>query len=388
MTLILASGRWDNNLAVIDVARALDRANDATDRAVLALPRATPDLDGAPASGQPVNLLCPPGSAHAYVVNHSGTASAAQASAYQHGHPGTLTVLDRARLLASDGTAGAIAGVIELGICGPVGIALSPDGAQILVSSAEAAGAEDGGAEIAVVELATHRVLAPIRLKHGAGEPCGADNPHPDFGRYPNPNGIAVTPDGLLVTANGGTDDASIVSLATREEVARVATQSGGFGVSVSPDGRLAAVASRESMRSGAFGNTVSVIDLAARAEIARIRVGTDDPDEGTRPFVAAFTPDGARLVVSCFRSNTLSLVDVAQAREVTRLVLEDPTGGPAQPRGVLVSPEGWVAVTGGKKRGPGSSLLWALDLARFEVVARTLGIGNETYLLTACEAA
>jgi DNA-binding beta-propeller fold protein YncE len=388
MTLILASGRWDNNIAVIDVARALDRAHDATDRAVLARPRATPDVEGAPASGQPVNICVPPGSPCAYVVNHSGLASSAQAGAYQHGHPGTLTVLDRARLLASDGTTGAIAGVIELGICGPVGIAATPDGAQLLVSSAEAAGAEDGGAEIAVVELAAHRVLAPIRLAHGPGEPCRADNPHPDYGRFPNPNGIAVTPDGLLVTANGGTDDASLVSLATREELARVPTQSGGFGVSVSPDGRLAAVASRESMRTGEFGNTVSVIDLAARREIARVRVGTDDPAEGTRPFVAAFTPDGARLVVSCFRSNTLSLLDIASAREVKRLVLEDPTGGPARPRGVLVSAEGWVAVTGGQKRGPRSSLLWMLDLERFEVVARTMGIGNETYLLAACEPA
>jgi DNA-binding beta-propeller fold protein YncE len=388
MSWILASGRWDNNIAVIDVARALDRANDATDRAVLARPRATPDVEGAPASGQPVNLACPLGSPCAYVVNHSGLASAAQAGAYQHGHPGTLTVLDRAKLLASDGTTGAIAGIIELGICGPVGIAVTPDGQHLLVSSAEAAGAEDGGAEIAVIELATHRVLEPIRLPHGEGEPCREDNPHPGFGRYPNPNGIAVTPSGLLVTANGGTDDASIVSLATRTELARVPTQSGGFGASVSPNGRLAAVASRESMVSGAFGNTVSVIDLAARREVARIRVGTDEPSEGTRPFVAAFTPDGAQLVVSCFRSNTLSLLDIGQAREVKRLMLEDPTGGPARPRGVLVSPEGWIAVTGGLKRGPRSSLLWMLDLAHFEVVTRTLGIGNETYLLAACEPA
>jgi hypothetical protein len=116
--------------------------------------------------------------------------------------------------------------------------------------------------------------------------------------------------------------------------------------------------------------------------------VGTNDPAEGTRPFVAAFTPDGTRLVVSCFRSGTLSLVDIAEARESKRLALEDPTGGPAQPRGVLVSREGWIAVTGGKKRGPRSSLLWMLDLTRFEVVACTLGIGNETYLLAACEVA
>ena len=50
-TLILASGRWDNNIAVIDVDAALKPANDATDRAVLSRPRVTPDVQGAPASG-------------------------------------------------------------------------------------------------------------------------------------------------------------------------------------------------------------------------------------------------------------------------------------------------------------------------------------------------
>jgi DNA-binding beta-propeller fold protein YncE len=384
MTLILCSGRWDNTLAVVDAARARDPALDATDAAVISCPRATPDVDGAPASGQPVSVCVPPGSRYAYVVNHSGLASAAQAGAYQHGHPGTLTVMDLAALRDArhDGTTGAIAAVIELGICGPVGMAVAPDGAHLLVSSAEAAGAEDGGVEIAVVELATHRVLAPIRLRDGGGEPCRRDNPHPDYGRFPNPNGIAMAPSGVLLTANGGTDDVGFVDLATRTELARVPVQSGGFGISVSPDGRLAAVAARESMRTGALGNTVSVLDIAARREVFRARVGTDDDSVGTRPFVAAFTPDGARLVVSCFGSGTVSLVDVAAGREVERLALHDPAGGPSQPRGIAVSPEGWAAITGGKKRGRGSSVLWTLDLARFAVLSRVTGIGNESYLL------
>jgi DNA-binding beta-propeller fold protein YncE len=391
-TLIVASGRWDNNVAVIDAAAARDPANDGTDRAVLSRPRATPDVDGAPASGQPVSVLVPPTGPHAYVVCHSGRASIAAAGAYQHGHPGTVTLLDLAALRdpRHDGTTGAIAGIVETGTSGPVGSTVTPDGRHLLVGSAEAPGAEDGGVEVTAIARDTMQVAARIRLRDGGGTPV-RDSPHPDFGRFPNPNGIAVSPRGTgwLLTANGGTDDVSIIDLAAGlagdpgAEVARVPVQSGGFGIQVSPDGNLAAVAARESMRTGAFGNTVSLIDIAARREVSRIRVGTDDPAVGTRPFVAAFTPDGRHLVASCFASGTVSLIELASGREVSRLALEDPTGGPAQPRGIAISADGaWAAVTGGKKRGPRSSVLWMLDLARFAPTSRVTGIGNETYLL------
>jgi DNA-binding beta-propeller fold protein YncE len=392
-TLILASGRWDNNIAVIDVEAALDPANDATDRAVLSRPRVTPDVQGAPASGQPVSVLVPKSGAQAYVVNHSGVVPASAAGGYQHGHPGTVTVLDLATLRDphADGTTAAIAGIIETGTFGPVGSAITPDGAHLLVGAAEAAGAEDGGVEITAIDRATRKVVRRIRMRDAGGEPCYHDSPHADFGRFPDPNGIAVSAlgTGWLLTANGGTDDVSIIDLARAmageedAEVARIPVQSGGFGISVSPDQRVAAVASRESMRTGAYGNTVSLIDIAERRETARIQVGTDDATEGTRPFVAAFTPDGAHLVVTCFASDTVSLVDVASRREVKRLALVDPSGGPARPRGAAISADGaWAAITGGKKTGPGSSVLWMIDLPTFTVTSRVTGIGNETYLL------
>ncbi len=392
-TLILASGRWDNNIAVIDVEAALDPANDATDRAVLSRPRVTPDVQGAPASGQPVSVLVPKSGSQAYVVNHSGVVPASAAGGYQHGHPGTVTVLDLATLRdpRADGTTAAIAGIIETGTFGPVGSAITPDGAHLLVGAAEAAGAEDGGVEITAIDRATRQVVRRIRMRDAGGEPCYHDSPHADFGRFPDPNGIAVSAlgTGWLLTANGGTDDVSIIDLARAmageegAEVARIPVQSGGFGISVSPDQCVAAVASRESMRTGAYGNTVSLIDIAERRETARIQVGTDDAAEGTRPFVAAFTPDGSHLVVTCFASDTVSLVHVASGREVKRLALVDPSGGPARPRGAAISADGaWAAITGGKKTGPGSSVLWMIDLRTFTVTSRVTGIGNETYLL------
>ena len=73
----------------------------------------------------------------------------------------------------------------------------------------------------------------------------------------------------------------------------------------------------------------------------------------------------------------------VASGREVKRLALVDPSGGPARPRGVAISADGaWVAITGGKKTGPRSSVLWMLELPSLNVISRVTGIGNETYLL------
>ena len=58
---LIVSGRWDDNVAVVDLDAALLAENDGTDRAVVSRPRVTPDLDldgdgfaETRASGQPV----------------------------------------------------------------------------------------------------------------------------------------------------------------------------------------------------------------------------------------------------------------------------------------------------------------------------------------------
>jgi DNA-binding beta-propeller fold protein YncE len=42
--------------------------------------------------------------------------------------------------------------------------------------------------------------------------------------------------------------------------------------------------------------------------------VGTNNPSAASRPFAVAFTPDGKTLLVSNFRANGLSFVDVGKA--------------------------------------------------------------------------
>jgi DNA-binding beta-propeller fold protein YncE len=146
-------------------------------------------------------------------------------------------------------------------------------------------------------------------------------------------------------------------------------------------------------------GRTISIIDVARAAEggkdaeVARVRVGSDDPDEQTRPFAVAFTPDGRRVVASCFRSNTISLIDVADAiagrpAEALRVHPRTPNGALPRPRGITVAGGRYACVVGGAKSGPRSSLVWLLDLESGKIVATVTGVGNETYGLDAIPAA
>jgi hypothetical protein len=98
---LMASGRWDNTVIVIDVDKALDPANDGTPNAVVNRLRVTPEIDAngtgkldTVASGQPISVVVSPDQRRAYISNHSGKSTPAQAASFQHGWPGTYTVLD------------------------------------------------------------------------------------------------------------------------------------------------------------------------------------------------------------------------------------------------------------------------------------------------------
>lgn len=410
---ILVSGRWDNVLSVVELRRALDPKNHGTDKAIINRPRVTPDVDtdgdGIPdaiASGQPVNVVIPKTGRYAYVVNHSGRATPAASAHFQHGHPGVITVVDLAAALdpASNGTTKAIADLIPTGLSGPVGAAMTPDDKYLLVSCAEASESEDGGAEVTVIDVATRKVVRqiPMAVKKDNGKdpiPSTHPAPHPSYGNFPDPNGVAVSAD-YIFTGNGGTDDVSVIDLKralagdAKAELARVPVEAGPFGLAVSPDGKLLAVASRESAQTGIEGRTISLIDIARAAagapdaERARVMVGTDDATVATRPFAVAFTQDGKHVIATCFRSNTVSLVDVgkalaAQPAEVARLDLSTPDGGPSRPRGIVLTPEGrYAAITGGAKTGSGSSMLFLVEVPSLKLAGTVTNVGNESYLL------
>ena len=416
--LLLVSGRWDNTVLVVDLAKAMEPANDGTPNAIINRVRVTPDIDvkgsgvaDTPASGQPVNVVLSPDRRHAYVVNHSGTATPAAAAAFQHGHAGTVTVLDVARTLdpANNGTLKAVDAIIPIDGFGPVGLAVTPDGRHAFVSASEGNGDEEGGRTISVIDLAARKVVHKVTQAYGnPGFPCPPTplphaGPHVNFGCFPDANGVGLSPrrGGLVFTANGGTDDVSVIDVAralagdSAAEIARIPVGLGPWGLAVSPDGALVALANRESARSGVEDNTVSIIDVekaavaAKDAEVARLLVGTNNPATATRPFSLAFTPDGQQLIVSNFRANNVSFIDVKKAlagelgAETARIRLDTPGGGPSRPRGIVVTPDGrYAAITGAARGKSESGVLWVMDVPARKVIGRVTGVGNETYLL------
>jgi YVTN family beta-propeller protein len=409
---LLVSGRWDNTLVVIDLAKAIEPANDGTPNAIVNRLRVTPDLaPNTPASGQPVNVVLSPDKRFVYIVNHSGSVTTKAAADFQHGHAGTVTVVNVAKALdpATNMTLNAVEAIIPTGNFGPVGLAVTADGKYALVSGSEGDGDEDGGRVITVVDLTARKALHHLELAWGKPgfacppKPIPHAGPHQSFGCYTDTNGVVISPKhgGVAFTANGGTDDVSVIDVAKilantpGAELARIPVGTGPWGIAVSPDGAWIATANRESARVDAEGNHVSLINVdkavtgAKDAEAARLIVGTNNPSAASRPFGVAFTPDGKTLLVSNFRANNLSFVDVERAlagglgAEVARLPLATTDKRPSRPRGIAITPDGkYAAITGAPRGEPNSGMLWIVDIAQRKMVGRVSGVGNETYLL------
>jgi DNA-binding beta-propeller fold protein YncE len=415
----LASGRWDNVVLVIDLEKAIDPANDGTPKAVINRLRVTPDIqvDGKTviSSGQPITIAISPDYKRAYSVNHSGRTKPELAAAFQHGHAGTVTVIDLTKALdpKHNETLGAVEGYIETGGFGPTGFAIAPDGRHAVLAHAEREGDEDGGRHISIVDLTTNKVVQRIEQAFGKpGFPCPPDPvphraPDPKFGCFPDTNGVTISPlgGGTIFGANGGTDDITVMSLTKAikgeagAELARIPVQAGGFGISTSPDGKLVAQASRESAQTDIAGNTISIIDVEkalsdpGKAEVARVLVGTDDKAAPTRPFVAAFLPDGKRILSTQFRANNIDIIDVEKALKgesatIKRVELKTPGGEPSRPRGIAITPDGkYAGITGAPKGKSNSSVVWIVDLNSYEVKGRVTEIGNESYMIGAFQA-
>jgi len=428
----LVAGRWEPSLIVVDLSTAVMPANDGTSNAVVSRVRVTADIDGAssaPAAGLPSNVVVAADGMSAWVVNHAGNATTAEAARFAHGHPGTLTVLDLPTALdpANDGTTNAIQAIITDVGFGPVGVAETNLGPFGLIGSSEGADTEDGGRALSIVDLDRAQRVATVPLALGNGgqvaqaperscerlveEPSLRPRalPDGDVGCFPNVNGIVLSErfGAYAFTANGGTDDVSVIDVSRAvagdpgAEIARIPVDLGPWGIAVNPDGTAVAVANRESSETGIEGNTISILDVetaiggdSSGAEIARVMVGTDDQNVATRPFGLAFTPDGQAIIVANFRTDNVSIVDVARVlegradAELARIALTTQTSEPARPRGVAVSADGrFAAISGGVRDAENGGWLWVIDLGAREVVATVTHVGNEPYGLAIVDA-
>ncbi len=429
-TFILATGRRDPRMYAIDLKKALRPENDKTPNAIVSRSKTALDrLDGA-LLGDPANVVVSEDRKTAFVVNHHGAIE--NDEFLQHGGRGGIAVMSIRAMIdrRADNTATALERHIDSGHFGAVGLVLLP--ALFVIGNAESHLTEDGGNRITFVDRKTGSLRGEVELALGTSHPdCAARFPVPfvsprgppapvpllspnaDWGCFPDSNGLAVGhgSDGksYLFTANGGTDDVSVIDLEQalagnrRAEILRIPTQIGPWGIAASPNGKYVVAANRESQRMAFEGNTISIIDVdrarlrLPNAEVARVLVGTSDRNVQTRPFIPSFTPDGKRIVVPNFRSNNVSIVDLARAvagdpgAELARIPLtrpSEPDGAairPARPKGSAVTADGRYAVISG---GPRVTLtpfqptgtVWIIDLKSLAVVATVTGVGNDPY--------
>ncbi len=424
-TYILVAGRRLPYLYAISLGDALDPANNLTANAIISRSKVAMDgLDGRPL-GDPANLVVSEDSDTVYVVNHHGSID--NAVFRQHGGRGQVAVLDVAAALdpRNDRTHNALQRHMDSGGFGAIGVALLPD--MLVIANAENHLTEDGGNRITFVDRRTGSLRGTVELALGSpGFECDYPVPYtspygpprnlavlaPDqsWGCFPDPNGLALgrssSGNAYVFTANGGTDDVSVIDLAralagdSRAEIARVPNQRAAWGMASTPDKRHIIVASGGSQTDDWEGNTISILDVdlaatdARNAEVARVLVGTDDPEEPTYPLIVSVTPNGQEIIVPNLLADNVSVVSLQLAlagdpnAEVARIPLTRADGRQARPKGSAITADGKYALISG---GPGVfpfseeiGYVYIIDLESRSVVATVTGVGNDPYGLTA----
>ncbi len=422
-TYILATGRRLPYLYAISLDDALDPANHNTSNAIASRSKVALDrLDGR-LLGDPANLIVSEDGKTVYVVNHHGSIDNAEFR--QHGGRGQIAVLDMDAVLdpRNDRTDNALLRHIDSGGFGALGIALLPD--MLVIANAENNLTEDGGNRITFVDRRTGSLRGAVELALGSpGFDCGYPvpyvaahgppinlailSPDPRWGCFPDPNGLALgrasNGNGYVFTANGGTNDVSVIDLARaldgdrRAEIGRISIQVGPWGMTATPDGRHIIVASGGSQKDGSAGNTISILDVdrasagAGAGEVVRILVGTDDPAQPTHPLMPSVTPDGREVIVPNVRADNVSIVSLERAlvgdrgAEVARIALARSDGRPARPKGSAITSDGRYAVI---SAGPGEQPfsqeighVYIIDLRSRSVVGTVTGVGNDPYAL------
>jgi DNA-binding beta-propeller fold protein YncE len=426
---VLATGRRDPRIYAIDLKAALSPRNNNSPNAIVSRSHSSPrHLDGR-LLGDPANIVLSDDQKTAFVMNHHGAVD--NAEFLQHGGRASVAVLNVRKMLDRrlDDTSAALEHVFDGGWFGGVGLVILPD--LIVAGYSENWLSEDGSNRIGLIDRRTGGLVGQIEMALVGPGTRQLTSPCPSFpvpfvsptrppvvpflsldlafGCWPDPEGLALAhgSDGrtYLVSGNAGTEDVSIMDLDKAlaggkvvEVAPRIPVQSGPFGIKASPNGKFVAVTARESNRVDFEGNTISIIDIdRARqglpgGEAARVQVGTDDAGAGARPFTVAWTPDGRSIVVANFRTNNVSVVDLAKALAhkpgaETRIPLVRPDGRPARPKGTAVTSDGRYAVVSGGARqppnAPASGTVFVIDLRSNKQVATVTGVGNDPYGLT-----
>ncbi len=423
-TYILVAGRRLPYLYAISLEAALDPVNNNTSNAIINRSKVALDrLDGRPL-GDPANLVVSEDGSTVYVINHHGSIDNEEFR--QHGGRGQIAVFDVDAILDpnNNGSANALLRHMDSGGFGAIGAVLLQD--MLIISNAENNLTEDGGNRIGFIDRRTGSLRSTVELPLGSasrGSDCpdypvpyvspygpprnlAVLSPAPTFGCFPNPNGLALgrasNGNRYLFTANGGTNDVSVIDLERAlmgdrvAEIHRIPNQPGAWGIAATPDARHIIVAHGGSQQEDVSGNTISLIDVdrassgASDAEVARMLVGTDDPTVQTLPLIPSVTSNGRELIVPNLLVDNVSIVNIELAlagdpgAEVARIPLSRPNGSSARPKGSAITANGkYAVISAGRGSRPYSQetgYVYVIDLEKRSVVGTVTGVGNDPY--------
>ncbi len=191
---------------------------------------------------------------------------------------------------------------------GPHGLVITPDGRKVYVSS-------DGASTVSVIDTATDRVAGSIEVG-------------------PTPHGLAISRDGRQVLVAGfGSNQAVIIDTASDEVVGRVPVPQP-HNSAISPDGRIAYVASQQQ---GA--TALVIVDLVKRTPLGKV------PLDKT-PRALDMSLDGKWLCLTVAGSDAVQVFDPVTKKIVGQILVG------ASPHHPLFMPDGHTGLV--VSQGPG----------------------------------
>lgn len=144
-----------------------------------------------------------------------------------------------------------------------------------------------------------------------------------------NPQGLAISPDGrhLFVSDNQGGGPVVVIDIASKEAVAAFSHDLDWMplGIAVHPDGQRAYFAFTDTVTSSGVVRVFDTVTMTPTATSILV---------GARPTGLAVTPDGAKIYVSNYLGNSVSVIDAS-----TNLVTTTVAVG-LGPAGLAISPD------------------------------------------------
>ena len=225
----------------------------------------------------------------------------------------------------------------------PADLALSPDGAKLIVTCA------GPKSTIAVLDAGSGETLATIPAGHTAGA-------------------TTLSPDGTrLYVCNRFEHNVSVIDLPAAREITRVAAVREPVAAAVTPDGRTVLVANHLPNRrtdSAFTGDVAAVVTIIDAQTLCHDAIELPDGSNGLRGLCT--TPDGSYALVTHLLSNfrmvpfrvdtgwinvnVVSIIDVPQRKLVGTIGLDEFYLGAGNPWDVACTADGkWVCVSSGR---------------------------------------